>query len=195
MYIIVDPEQSSVDGARTIASEERIGYVNLRVADLRRSSDFYCRVVGLRVVCDGPAIGIPTVFLAFGDSHYQVVLNWLYCDSAKSKHVFHNGLNNFSIVYPTEVLLAKAVARLLEFGGLIEDARDHGATLSVYLGDPDGHEIELYYDRPRSKWFESKGQLVIKSEPHNLARWLEGALACTDEVSNELEPSGSMEAA
>ena len=177
MYIIVDPEQSSIDGARTIASEERTGHVNLRVADPKRSSEFYCRVVGLKVVYDGPAIGIPTVFLAFGDSHYQVVLNWFYSDRAKSKHS-HNRLNNFSIVNTTEVLLAKAVARLLEFGGLIEDARDHGATLSVYLGDPDGHEIELYYDRPRSQWFDFKDQPVIKSEPFNVARWLEGALAC-----------------
>jgi catechol 2,3-dioxygenase len=138
MFVIVDPEQFRVGGKRSIASEERIGHVNLRVSDLKRATDFYCDVLGLKVVYYGPAIGIPTVFLAFGDYHHHIALTWFYSDSARAKHVFHNGLNHFAIVYANEASLAKAVARLLEHGTVIDDARDHAATLSVYLRDPDG---------------------------------------------------------
>ena len=40
--------------------------------------------------------------------------------------------------------------------------RDHGATVSVYLSDPDGNGIELYYDGPRSEWFDPQGNPVLK---------------------------------
>ena len=39
---------------------------------------------------------------------------------------------------------------------------DHGATVSVYLADPDGNGIELYYDRPRQEWFDDDGRPILK---------------------------------
>src|SRR5438309_7639603 len=65
-----DPEQFQLPEARTGASGERIGHVNLRVADLNRAVKFYCEALGLKIVYYGPDIGIPTVFLAFGDYHH-----------------------------------------------------------------------------------------------------------------------------
>jgi catechol 2,3-dioxygenase len=44
-------------------------------------------------------------------------------------------------------------------------AEDHGATESVYLRDPDGNGVELYYDRPREEWFDAKGRWVLKRKP------------------------------
>ena len=29
--------------------------------------------------------------------------------------------------------------------------------MSVYLNDPDGNGVELYYDRPREQWFTPDG--------------------------------------
>ena len=46
----------------------------------------------------------------------------------------------------------------------IDSAEDHGATVSVYLKAPDGNGIELYYDRPRSEWFDPKGRPVLKAD-------------------------------
>ncbi|MBA2533818.1 MAG: glyoxalase, partial [Rubrobacter sp.] len=37
--------------------------------------------------------------------------------------------------------------------------------VSVYLRDPDGNGIELYYDRPRSEWFDERGNPVLKAQP------------------------------
>ncbi len=35
---------------------------------------------------------------------------------------------------------------------------DHRASVSVYLHDPDGNDIELYYDRPREEWGSPKAE-------------------------------------
>ena len=119
----------------------------------------------------------------FGDYQHHVALNWFYADSSKPKPAGHGGLNHFAIVYPDELSLAQAVARLLQHGDLVDDARDHGGIVSVYLRDPDANGIELYYDRPRSQWFDATGQLIIKSEPFNVRKWLKHVLDDSCEVS------------
>jgi catechol 2,3-dioxygenase len=182
MNFITDLEQPRVPDSCGIASRERIGHLNLRVTDLDRATDFYCDVLGLTVTCYGPAIGLPSIYLAFGDYHHHVALNWFYSDSTKSKPARHGGLNHFAIVYLGEVSLAKAVARLLQHGDLIDDARDHGGTVSVYLRDPDGNGIELYYDRPRAYWFDATGDLIIKSEAFNVKEWLKDVLPSAADV-------------
>ena len=183
MNIITDQKQSSVSGTCNVASVERIGHLNLRVSDLDRATAFYRDVLGLAVSFYGPAIGLPTVFLAFGDYHHHVALNWFYGDGCASKHACYRGLNHFAIVYPDELSLARAVAKLLKHGDLIDDAGDHGGTLSVYLRDPDGNGIELYYDRPRAQWFDAAGHLVIKSEPFDVRKWLKDIETCAAEDS------------
>jgi catechol 2,3-dioxygenase len=183
MNFLTDLDQSQAPDTRDTASRMRIGHLNLRVADLDRATDFYCDILGLTVRCYGPAIGLPTVFLAFGDYHHHVALNWFYRDSSKPAPVGHRGLNHFAIVYPDELSLAKAVSRVLQHGDLIDDARDHGYTVSVYLRDPDGNGIELYYDRPRAHWFDPSGHLIIKSDAFNVKNWLKGVLASAAEVA------------
>ncbi len=54
--------------------------------------------------------------------------------------------------------------RLLDHGYPIGHATDHGGTVSVYLEDPDGNGVELYYDRPRAYWFDSDGNPILKNE-------------------------------
>jgi catechol 2,3-dioxygenase len=37
--------------------------------------------------------------------------------------------------------------------------------VSVYVDDPEGNGLELYFDRPREAWFDEHGRPVIKAEP------------------------------
>jgi catechol-2,3-dioxygenase len=76
MNFMADLDEPRVHETCEIASLARIGHLNLRVADLDRATDFYCNVLGLTISCYGPAIGLPIVFLAFGDYHHHVALNW-----------------------------------------------------------------------------------------------------------------------
>ena len=141
----------------------RIGHVHLRVTDLDRAVGFYGDALGLSVTADAREIGIPMVLLAAGDYHHHVGLNaW---DSAGGPPPpGHTGLYHAAFVYPDRRELGRAVGRLIDHGHAIDHAVDHGGTVSVYLDDPDGNGLELYYDRPRSAWFDADGRPVLKNE-------------------------------
>jgi catechol 2,3-dioxygenase len=46
----------------------------------------------------------------------------------------------------------RAAHAILVERGLLRGAVDHGVSRSLYTADPDGNEIELYRDAPRSEW-------------------------------------------
>jgi catechol 2,3-dioxygenase len=76
-----------------------------------------------------------------------------------------------AFVYPDRRELGAAVRRLIEHDHPVDHGTDHGGAVSVYLSDPDGNGIELYYDRPRAEWFDADGRPVLKNErfdPHDL---------------------------
>jgi catechol 2,3-dioxygenase len=142
-----------------------VGHIHLRVADLDRAIAFYRDALGFRLVSDARAIGIDAAFLAAGDYHHHVALNTFESAGGAPASAGHTGLYHVGFAYPGRLELAAAVKRLREGGYPVDHASDHGATVSVYLSDPDGNGIELYYDRPREYWFQSDGRQVLKAEP------------------------------
>ena len=143
----------------------RIGHVHLRVADLARAPTFYRDVLGFDVIAHGPDFGLPgAAFLATGGYHHHIGLNTWTSESGTPPPEAHTGLHHFAIVYPHRRELSRAVQRLLDHGHSIDGAEDHGATVSVYLSDPDGNGIELYDDRPQEEWFDARGNPVLKAE-------------------------------
>jgi catechol 2,3-dioxygenase len=143
----------------------RIGHVHLRIADLERATAFYRDLLGFGVTIYGPDHGLAAAFLAAGDYHHHIGLNTWLSEDGTPPPPGHTGLHHLAIVYPDERALAEAVERLLSSGYPLDSAEDHGATLSVYLRDPDGNGIELYFDRPRECWFDADGRPVLKAEP------------------------------
>jgi catechol 2,3-dioxygenase len=143
-----------------------IGHVHLRVADLERATAFYREVLGLDVMAYGPDFGLPgAAFLSAGGYHHHVGLNTWSSEGGEPPPEGHTGLHHVAFLYPDRRELARAIERLIEHDYPIEGAEDHGATVSVYLSDPDGNGIELYYDRPREDWFDSRGIPILKAEP------------------------------
>jgi catechol 2,3-dioxygenase len=41
---------------------------------------------------------------------------------------------------------------LLAAGIELDGAADHGVSEALYLRDPDGNGVELYWDRPQEQW-------------------------------------------
>lgn len=144
----------------------RMGHVHLRVADLERATAFYRDYIGLDVVAYGPDFGLPgAAFLSAGGYHHHVGLNTWSSEGGEPPPEGHTGLHHVAFLYPDRRELARAVERLIDHEYPIEGAEDHGATVSVYLSDPDGNGIELYYDRPREDWFDPRGIPILKAEP------------------------------
>jgi len=114
-----------------------IGHVHVSVADLDRSIAFYKRVLGFEIT-HRTAHG---VFLGAG-SHGQIGLN---TDASPGGAAI--GTSRLSVRYPDRRALARALNRLTAAGVSLDGALDHGAFEALYLRDPDGNLIELYYDR------------------------------------------------
>ena len=142
----------------------RVGHVHLRVADLDRALGFYRDVLGFGVSADARALGLDMVLLAAGDYHHHIALNTFGGANVPALPPGHTGLYHVAFLYPDRRELGRAVLRLLDHGHPIDHASDHGGTVSVYLSDPDGNGLELYYDRPRVEWFDADGRPILKVE-------------------------------
>jgi catechol 2,3-dioxygenase len=142
----------------------RIGHVHLKVSDLDRAVAFYRDALGLGVTADGREVGLDAAFLAAGDYHHHVAINTWESAGGSPPPSGHTGLYHVAFLYPDRRELGRAVRRLIDKGFPIDHGTDHGATVSVYLSDPDGNGVELYYDRPRAAWFGADGRPVLKAQ-------------------------------
>jgi catechol 2,3-dioxygenase len=125
-----------------------IGHVHLKVADLDRALDFYTGVLGFELQ---QRFG-EAAFVSAGDYHHHIGLNTWQSQGGSPPPPGSTGLFHLAIRYPTRAALADALKRLTEAGIRLEGASDHGVSEALYLSDPDGNGIELYWDRPREDW-------------------------------------------
>jgi len=132
-----------------IDARVRIGHVHLKVADLERALTFYRDVLGFELT---QQLGRQAAFLSAGDYHHHIGLNTWESAGGKPPPPGTTGLYHVAIVYPTRALLADALRRLLAAGIELEGASDHGVSEALYLRDPDGNGVELYWDRPKDQW-------------------------------------------
>jgi catechol 2,3-dioxygenase len=80
------------------------------------------------------------------------------------------GLYHAAIRYPNRAALADALRRLQQAGIPLQGAADHGVSEALYLADPDGNGLELYWDRPRSEWPRTpEGEVIMYTQPLDLA--------------------------
>ena len=157
-----------------IHPQTRIGHVHLRVANLERATAFYRDMLGFSVTVYGPAFGLQAVFLAAGDYHHHVAINTWESEGATPPPAGHTGLYHVAFVYPDRQELVKAVLRLREFGHVIEQYSDHGGSVAVYVDDPDGNGVELYYDRPRDAWRDADGRPVLRADHFPINQLING---------------------
>jgi catechol 2,3-dioxygenase len=157
---------------RPIDSGVDIGHVHLKVADIERSLEFYSGVLGFELM---QRYGEEAAFVSAGGYHHHIGLNTWHSKGGSPPPAGSTGLFHFAIRYPTRPALADALRRLVEAGVPLEGASDHGVSEALYLSDPDGNGIELYWDRPREEWPEAQpGQ---KIEMYTRPLDLEGLLA------------------
>jgi catechol 2,3-dioxygenase len=62
------------------------------------------------------------------------------------------GLFHTALRYPTRAALGAALRRIAERRARFAGASDHGVSEALYLDDPAGNGVELYWDRPRAAW-------------------------------------------
>ena len=127
----------------------RIGHVHLKVADIERSLAFWCGVLGFELQ---QRFGSQAAFVSAGGYHHHIGLNTWESRGGSPPPRGTTGLFHVAVLYPTRELLADALRRVLEAGITLDGASDHGVSEALYLRDPDGNGVELYWDRPREEW-------------------------------------------
>jgi catechol 2,3-dioxygenase len=135
--------------APPIVAGARIGHVHLKVADLDRAIAFYRDVLGFELQ---QRMDDQAAFLSAGGYHHHIGLNTWESEGGAWPARGTTGLYHLAILFPSRADLARALQRLIEHGVSLEGASDHGVSEALYLRDPDGNGIELYWDRPREAW-------------------------------------------
>jgi catechol 2,3-dioxygenase len=127
----------------------RIGHVHLKVADLERALKFWRDVLGFEVT---QLYGGQVAFLSAGGYHHHIALNTWESAGGSPPARGTTGLYHVAILYPTRVLLADALRRVIAAGIELDGASDHGVSEALYLRDPDENGVELYWDRDPKLW-------------------------------------------
>ncbi len=156
-----------------LSPDTRIGHVHLKVADLDRAIGFYRDVLGFDLM---QRMGDQAAFLSAGGYHHHIGLNTWESAGGNAPARGTTGLYHVAILYPTRLDLSRALRRLVEHGVALGGASDHGVSEALYLDDPDGNGIELYWDRPREEWpLNVDGNLAMTLDPLDVRALSEGS--------------------
>ena len=140
--------------------------MHLKVSDLERAIRFYRDVLGFELT---QRYGRQAAFLSAGGYHHHIGLNTWESAGGSPPPPGTTGLYHLAILYPTRADLADALRRLLDAGIPLEGASDHGVSEALYLRDPDGNGVELYWDRPQDQWpRDRQGAIEMFTRPLDL---------------------------
>jgi catechol 2,3-dioxygenase len=177
-------EGARASSASALDPRTDIGHVHLKVADLDRAIAFYRDVLGFELTA---RLGSQAAFLSAGGYHHHIGLNTWQSRGGPPPSFGSTGLYHFAIRYPSRVALARALRRLIDKGHPLDGASDHAVSEALYLQDPDGNGVELYWDRPRETWDVSpSGEVRMTVEPLDL-----DSLLAEAEGEAEAEPEAA----
>ena len=142
--------------------------VTLRVADIARSRQFYEEVVGLQTLTSQGE----QVRMGVGDKELLVLLE---SPDALRRAKDEAGLFHIAFRVPDQAALGDALRRVQRHHRLT-GASNHKISHALYLDDPEGNGLEIYYDRPRDEWpIDARGRLRLATQRLDLERLLETA--------------------
>jgi catechol 2,3-dioxygenase len=120
------------------------GPVHLTVSGLGRSLEYYRGAVGLEVLDEDGG----RASLGAGSRELLVLVEEAGARPARG----FTGLYHFALLVPRRDDLARWLAHAARNRVPLVGLSDHDVSEAIYLSDPDGHGIEIYWDRPRERW-------------------------------------------
>lgn len=135
----------------------RIGRVTLRARDLEAVSRFYREVIGLAPISEAAS----SVTLGVGDKALLEIVGDASLALADRRDA---GLFHTAFLLPSRADLGRWLSFAAASGLRLQGASDHAVSEAVYLADPEGNGIEIYADRPPSRWPVREGGVDMVSE-------------------------------
>jgi len=122
----------------------RFLHTMIRVGDLQRSVDFYCKAFGMKEIRrrDVPAGKYTNVFVGYGEDTDHTVIEMTY-NYGVEKYEMGTGFGHLAVGVPD---VAGACEIVKGAGGIVTRPPgpvQHGTTIIAFVKDPDGYLIEL----------------------------------------------------
>ena len=144
---------------------KQLGHVVLRVNDLKKSESFYRGILGLSVTTRRPT-GTMIFLSSRNDASHELALiqseSEINGDGSSGNSLVHFAWE-METLEDVQEIHRKCVSEQVE----IRNVADHGVSLGFYISDPDGNEIELFYELPSSTW-PQEGYLFAGEFPGSL---------------------------
>lgn len=140
-----------------LAADTSMGPVTLLVGNLDAQTAYYRDAVALSVL----RATADTVTLGRGTTPLIILKHApeLVHASPRDAGLFHT-----AILFDTEASLAAAVYSVAtKAPGTFTGSSDHIVSKAFYFNDPEGNGIELYWDRDRSQWSWTHGQIEMST--------------------------------
>ncbi|GHG34525.1 VOC family protein [Paracoccus aerius] len=153
-------------GMTSAGAPLRLGSVTLRVRDLNTVGRFYRDIIGLSVIEQGArrqSLGVGST----------VLLELIEDPAARLASRTEAGLFHTAFLLPERADLAEWLLHAADLGAPLQGASDHLVSEAVYLADPEGNGIEIYWDRPSHTWIWQSGMVDMATrrlDLQNLAR-------------------------
>ena len=126
-----------------------LGHVNIFVRNAGKSKAWYENLLGLH--CYEYRPGWAAFLSADTDLSHEVALMQLG-DDATLPQRRQVGLNHMAWRVASLDDLKDYYTRIKAQGQPIDRVADHGISLGIYVRDPDGNGVEVYYELPRAEW-------------------------------------------
>lgn len=140
-----------------LAADTSMGAVTLDVADLDVMTAYYRDAIALEVLSSVGA----QVTLGRGT---EPVVILRHSPELRAATPGQAGLFHTAILYETQEALAATVATAAQYPGVrFVGSSDHLVSQAFYFDDPEGNGIELYWDRDRTQWSWTHGQVEMST--------------------------------
>ena len=128
----------------------RLNHVVLYVRDARKSLTFYQDVLGFQP--NAPATDRGVFLRGSGsENHHDLALFSIGEQAPGPTRGQQVGMYHAAFEVATIQDLAEAREKLIAADALVGET-DHGASFSLYVHDPDGNELEIFWLLPREEW-------------------------------------------
>ena len=127
------------------AGKYRLLHTMIRVRDREKSTDFYTRLLGMKVLRSKDYEGgrFTNTFLGYGDESEHTVIEMTHNWDQDEPYTHGSGFGHLAIgvpdIYATCEALASEGVNITRPPGPMQ----HGTTVIAFIEDPDGYKVEL----------------------------------------------------
>lgn len=131
--------------------------ITLLIRSFKRSLEFYVDILGFSIL---EKEGHRAILSANGKDPLITLIE----DRNALAPNITLGLYHYALLLPNRKAFAQMIHHIANHHYPISGMSDHGVSEAIYLDDPDGHGIEIYWDKPIEMWPYENNELNMYTQ-------------------------------